>query len=141
MLDPAELSRIVDGAPDAVIVVDERGLIAYWNDGAERIFGHARRDALGQSLDMIIPDRLRERHWSGFNHAVATGESRYGPGDMLSVPARRSDGATISIDFTVSMVEDDGAVKWIGAVLRDVTARRAQDRELRQRLAELEGPK
>lgn len=131
---------VVDAAPDAVIVVDEQGIVTYWNRGAERIFGFAAGEALGSSLDLIIPERLQERHWTAFATAVSTGKSRYGAEDMLAVPARRSDGSTISIEFTVVLVPGDDGIRYVAAVIRDVTERRAQERELRRRLAESEGP-
>jgi PAS domain S-box-containing protein len=82
---------------DAIIAADRRGIIVYWNSGAERIFGFAAAEAIGQSLDLIIPERLRQRHWHGYEHTMTTGESRYGAGDVLAVPALRKDGTTISV--------------------------------------------
>jgi PAS domain S-box-containing protein len=136
--DRTLLGELVDRAPDAVVVVDDRGSICYWNAGAQRIFGFSAADAIGESLDLIIPDRLRERHWSAFNQAVETGRSRYGDSDLLAVPARTSDGGTISIEFTVALLKSGDAVGHIGAVIRDVTARRALELELRSRIRELE---
>lgn len=132
------LAEVVDSVPDAVIVVDRGGAIRYWNGGAERIFGHRGPDVLGKSLDLIIPERLRDRHWSGFEKAVATGTSRYGPDDVLSVPALAADGSTISVEFTVTFVREGGSVASVAAVLRDVTQRRRQEADLRHRVAELE---
>ena len=136
--DRSVLGDALDDVPDAVIVVDPDGIVVYWNAGAERIFGFTPADALGATLDLIVPERLRERHWSGFTNAVATGTSRYGPDELLSVPAQTSDGRTVSIEFTISMVRRDGAVAYVAAILRDVTARRARESELRRRITELE---
>jgi PAS domain S-box-containing protein len=123
---------------DAIVVADCDGVIRFWNPGAERIFGHTRDDAIGCSLDLIIPERLRERHWHGYRHTVATGESRYGEGDVLSVPALRKDGATISVEFTILPLRDEsGAMVGMAAVLRDVTERFDELRKLRRQLAEL----
>src|SRR6266496_534385 len=92
---------VLSTSSDAIVAADAEGIIRFWNPGAERIFGFTGGEALGQSLDIIIPERLRQRHWEGYRQVVATGESRYGHGDTLSVPAIRKDGAGISIEFTI----------------------------------------
>ncbi|WP_159711617.1 PAS domain S-box protein, partial [Geminicoccus flavidas] len=91
---------ILASSADAVVATDAEGFIRAWNPGAERIFGHAAGEALGQSLDLIIPERLRERHWKGFHEVIRTGRSRYGAGDLLAVPGIRKDGQRISLEFT-----------------------------------------
>jgi PAS domain S-box-containing protein len=136
--DRGLLGALVDGSPDAVVIVDAHGRICYWNAGAERVFGFGSGTAVGQTLDLIIPDRLQERHWNAFHQAVSSGTSRYGPGDMLSVPARTEDGKTISIDFTVALLKEGDSISHIGAVIRDVTARRSLELELRGRIRDLE---
>ena len=121
---------------DAIIASDSDGRITFWNPGAERIFGFSAAEALGQSLDLIIPERLRERHWTGYTQVMRTGESRYGHGDLLSVPALRKDGTRLSIEFTIVPMKDEaGAMIGLAAVLRDVTARFEEMRALRQKLA------
>jgi PAS domain S-box-containing protein len=126
---------------DAVIAADSDNIIRFWNPGAERIFGHAAADAIGQSLDLIIPERLRQRHRDGFRHTMATGQSRYGEGEMLSVPGLRRDGATISVEFTiVPLRADDGQMNGIIAIMRDATSRFEELRALRRRLAAAEKP-
>lgn len=137
--DRHRLGDVADAIPDAVIVSDREGTVEYWNAGAERIFGYKAEDAVGSSLDLIVPDRLQERHWKGFREAVDRGTSRYGPDDLLAVPARTADGRRISIEFTVALLYDDDRVTHVAALLRDVTERREQEIELRRRLAELEG--
>jgi len=77
---------VLSTSSDAIIAADKEGIIRFWNPGAERIFGYARNDAIGQSLDIIIPERLRKRHWDGYYHVIRSGESRYGHGDVLAVP-------------------------------------------------------
>jgi PAS domain S-box-containing protein len=130
---------LLETRSDAVVAADSDGIIRFWNPGAERIFGHAAADAIGQSLDLIIPERLRQRHWDGFRHTMATGQSRYGEGEMLSVPALRRDGATISVEFTiVPLRADDGQMNGIIAIMRDATSRFEELRALRRRLAEAE---
>jgi len=121
---------------DAIVAADREGIIRFWNRGAERIFGHAADAATGRSLDLIIPERLRQRHWDGYRHTMATGQSRYGEGDLLSVPALRADGATISVEFTIAPLKNTaGQMIGIVAIMRDVTARFEEMRALRRKLA------
>lgn len=109
--------------PDAIIYADRSGVIRFWNAGAARIFGFSRDEAVGQSLDIIIPERLRRRHWDGYRRMMESGQSRHRPDEVLSVPAHTKSGQTISIQFTVAPVHDrDGALAGIVAMLRDVTA-------------------
>ena len=124
-------------APDAVIYADGGGIIRFWNAGAERIFGFAAAEAFGKSLDIIIPESLRARHWAGFDETMRTGKTRYGAGDVLAVPALRKDGTRISIEFTVLPFHDDtGHMIGIAAILRDVTKRFEEMRSLRRQLTE-----
>ena len=122
---------------EAIIAADREGNICFWNPGAERIFGHAEADAIRRSLDLIIPERLRTRHWDGYRGTIATGKSRYGEGDVLAVPAQHKSGATISIEFTILPLRDSsGAIIAIVAIIRDVTKRFEEIRQLRRRLTE-----
>jgi PAS domain S-box-containing protein len=128
--------RLFAGMSDAVIFADAEGKIRVWNQGATRIFGFAEADALGQSLDIIIPENLRERHWRGYDNTMQTGQSRYGAGDLLLVPAMRKDGKRISVEFTIVPFTDDaGQMIGIAAIMRDVTARFEELRALRKQLA------
>ena len=138
-LDMAKLSQeILTLAPDAILFADRDGVIRLWNKGAERIFGCPAEDALGQSLDLIIPEKLRERHWDGYHKTMATGETRYGT-DMLAVPAMHHDGSRISTEFTIVLLRDDnGLPRGVAAILRDVTAQRQKEKALQERIAELE---
>jgi PAS domain S-box-containing protein len=129
---------IVERTDHAVIVADPDGAIRFWNPAAEAMFGHTRAQAVGQSLDLIIPAQLRARHWDGYRRVMATGETEYG-GRTLAVPAVRADGTRISVEFTVTLLTDaSGAVAGIAAIVRDVTAQWEEQRALRRRLAELE---
>jgi PAS domain S-box-containing protein len=104
------------------------------------MFGFAEAEAVGQSLDLIIPQSLRERHWQGFDATMRTGESRYGAGEILAVPAIRKDGMRISVEFTIVPFRDeDGRMVGIAAVVRDVTTRFEQMRTLQRELAALRG--
>jgi PAS domain S-box-containing protein len=128
---------ILAAAADAVVATDRDGIIQVWNPGAERIFGHRADEARGQSLDLIIPKRLRARHWEGFRRVMATGESHYGAGDILSVPGVRNDGQRISLEFTIVPLKDEqGQMHGLAAVMRDVTARFEEIKGLKQKLAE-----
>jgi PAS domain S-box-containing protein len=131
-------AEIVANTDHAVVVADAEGIIRFWNPAAEAMFGHASADAIGRSLDLIVPDKLRDRHWEGYRRVMATGETEYG-GRTLSVPAIRADGTRISVEFTVTLLRgDDDSVAGIAAIMRDVTARWEEQRALRRRLAELE---
>jgi PAS domain S-box-containing protein len=123
-------------APDAIVYADAAGMIAFWNKGAERIFGFSEAEAIGKSLDIIIPENLRKRHWDGFAQTVRTGKTRYGGGDLLAVPALRKDGARISIEFTILPFFDRaGRILGIAAILRDVSKRFEEIKALRNELA------
>jgi PAS domain S-box-containing protein len=125
---------VLHSMSDAIVASERDGRITFWNPGAERIFGFSRSEAIGQSLDLIIPERLRERHWTGYTEVMRTGESRYGHGDLLSVPALRKDGTRLSIEFTIVPLKDEaGAMTGMAAILRDVTARFDEMRALRLR--------
>ena len=133
-----DFKQLVEGAGDAIMVCDAKGAITLWNRAAERIFGFTEAEALGQSLDMIIPQRQRQRHWDGYHKTMDTGITKYGA-DLLRVPALHKDGHTLSIAFTVSMLfSENREVTGIVAFVRDETARFAEERKLRARLQEAE---
>ena len=136
-LDPAQFAdRLVSGVPDAIVYADAEGVIRRWNRGSTRICGFAEAEALGRSLDIIIPENLRERHWQGYRAMMRTGQTRYGDGQILSVPAMRKDGTRISVEFTiVPFTNDAGQMVGIAAIMRDTTARLEELRALRRQLA------
>jgi PAS domain S-box-containing protein len=130
--------QLIEAIGDAIVVADPDGVIRLWNPAAERLFGFTQAEALSNSLDLIIPERLRDRHWAGYGKTMASGETRYGH-DVLRVPAVHKDGRPLSIAFTVGLLygpqrEAIGIV----AVIRDETTRFAEERNLRKRIAELE---
>jgi PAS domain S-box-containing protein len=136
-MDETLLATAILSGPDAIISASRDGVITFWNAGAERIFGFTEKHALGQSLDLIIPERFRARHWAGWQRVMASGHSRYSAGDLLAVPAVRQGGATVSVEFTIHLLRDANAeLVGIAALLRDVTARYEEMRELRQELRE-----
>ena len=130
--------EIVENSQDAIVLTNADGVIQIWNLGANKMFGYSPEEAVGQTLDIIIPDRFRDSHWDGFNNTMATGHSKYEE-DMLSVPAIKKDGSRISIEFTIVMSKDDqGIPTGISAIIRDVSERRQQDKQIKDRVAELE---
>jgi PAS domain S-box-containing protein len=137
LISPSVLAdAVLNTSSDAIVASDKDGIIQFWNPGAERIFGFQNGDAIGKSLDIIIPERLRARHWRGYHQVMATGESRYGHGDVLAVPGIRKDGTGVSLEFTIVPVRDETA-RMIGmvAIMRDVTTRFEEMRALRQKIA------
>jgi PAS domain S-box-containing protein len=136
---PDEMFRwIVETMPEGVVYSDREGVIRLWNRGAETIFGHGREEALGRTLDLIVPERWRARHWDGYREVMRTGATRYGQ-DLLAVPATRRDGTRISIEFSIVLPADrEGRPLGAVAIVRDVTTRWRQEQALRTRLAALE---
>jgi len=135
-----DFQALVWAMGDAVIGAGTDGAIVLWNPAAERMFGFTAEEALGGSLDLIIPERFRNRHWNGYQQVMRTGRTRYGS-DVLRVPALHKDGRTLSIAFTVALLYTrENEVQTIVAIVRDETSRWQEDRALRQRLAQLEAP-
>jgi PAS domain S-box-containing protein len=130
---------ILSTESDAILIADRDGVIRFWNAGAVSIFGFASAEAIGQSLDLIIPEALRARHWEGYRRVMVDGNTRYGSGDVLAVPAMSKDGRRISVEFTIIILRDDGGgLTGVGAILRDVTARFEEVRTLKRRVSDLE---
>ncbi len=130
--------QIVTEAQDAIIMADREGIIRLWNKGAETMFGFGPAEALGQSLHLIIPDSLRERHERGYHQVMENGQSKYSH-ELLAVPALKKDGSRISVEFSMTLLKDDqGRILGAAAIIRDVSARREKDRALKRRLAALE---
>jgi len=132
------LEQLIDCIGDACIVADEHEKIILWNAAATRIFGYTEEEALGRSLNLIVPERQRQRHNEGYSQSMATGTTRYGT-SLLRVPALHRDGRTLSIAFTVGMLFDENQrANGVVAIIRDETERFAQERDMKKRLAELE---
>jgi len=130
--------KIVENSPMAIMFADREGKIRLWNSGAETVFGYMAKEALGQSLDLIVPERQRQRHWEGWDKVMASGVTKYGR-DPLAVPAMRKDGSRISIEFNVVLVRaDSGELAGVAAMVQDVTARWQKQKEMNTRLAALE---
>lgn len=136
---PVDFEQLVEALGDAIVVADASGAITLWNPAAQRLFGFTQAEALGNSLDLIVPERLRERHWDGFKKTMASGETRYAH-DVLRVPAVHKDGRRLSIAFTVALLDGpQRKVTSIVAVIRDETQAFTEKRTLLKRLADCEG--
>jgi PAS domain S-box-containing protein len=132
------LQQLIDEAPDAMLISDKEGIIRFWNKGAEQMFGHTPAEAVGQSLDLIIPENLRPRHWEGYHRVMATGETKYKTG-LLSSPGIRKDGSRVSLEFSMVLLHDEtGAMQGCASVMRDVTQHWQKEKELKERLADCE---
>lgn len=135
-----DLRQLVECVGDAIIVADAHEKIVLWNPAATRIFGYLEEEALGNSLDLIVPERQRQKHNEGYSHSMKTGTTRYGT-SLLKVPAKHKDGSMLSIAFTVGMLFDaSGKANGVVAIIRDETERFAQERALKKRLSDLENP-
>ena len=137
-MDAMFAEALITNMSDAVVYSDRDGTIRFWNWGAARMFGHTTAEVVGQSLDLIIPEGLRARHWAGYHETMRTGQTRYGEGQTLSVPAIRKDGKRISVSFTiVPFLDDKGAMAGIAAIMRDVSEQFEETRALRKEVAAL----
>jgi PAS domain S-box-containing protein len=140
MKTTVDLLQLLDCVGDAVIVADAHEKIVLWNAAATRIFGYSEEEVLGNNLDLIVPDRQRQKHNEGYSKSMETGTTRYGT-SLLKVPAKHKDGRTLSIAFTVGMLFDEKhRANGVAAVIRDETERFAQERALKKRISDLEGP-
>lgn len=136
--DDTTYRRLIEQVADAVIYADTGGAIRIWNAAAERLFGFSAAEAIGRSLDLIIPERLRAAHWQAFDAALACGATKLG-GKATLTRAQTRDGGTVYVDMSFSLLTDEqGAVLGSMAVARDATARRDELAALRARIAALE---
>ena len=130
----AQLMQLLDEAPDAVLISDLEGIIRFWNRGAELIFGYTAAEALGKSLDLIIPENLRARHWDGYWRVMNSGETKYKTG-LLSAPGLRKDASRVSLEFSMILLHDSsGAISGCGTIMREVTERFQREKELKELL-------
>lgn len=129
--------QIIENSQDAILFADRDGIIDLWNSGAEAIFGYKKEEARGQSLDIIIPEKLRQRHWDGYHEVMKTGETRYGK-ELLKVPALRKNGETISVEFTIVLVRNSrNGIMGTAAIIRDVTESWKREKALKQKIKSL----
>jgi PAS domain S-box-containing protein len=142
MLTPIDLTslyeNIVEESSDAIMFADREGVIRIWNAGSELMLGYSAGEAIGQSLDLIIPENLRGRHWDGYYRVMETGETKYKTG-LLSSPGQHKNGSRISLEFSMTIVRDEkGDILGCSAILRDVSSRWQKEKELKERLKKLE---
>lgn len=129
------LEQVVNNVPDAILISDKEGIIRFWNSGAEQMFGHTAAEAVGRSLDLIIPENLRSRHWEGYWRVMASGDTKYKTG-LLSSPGIRKNGTRVSLEFSMVLLYDEtGAMQGCASVMRDVTERWKKEKELKERLS------
>ena len=137
-MDTTLMDRLHEQAPDGVIFAGTDGVIQEWNAAAEAMFGHTREEAVGQSLDLIIPEEFRKAHWAGYDRALGDGDTKY-KGRALPTRSVRKDGSTFYVELSFAIVHDEaGTVLGALAHARDISERWANDREQRRRLRELE---
>jgi PAS domain S-box-containing protein len=121
------MSGLLGAAGDAIIGADASGRITHWNHGAERTLGHAASAAIGQPLELIMPERMRSAHARGMARHLATGETRV-VGRPVELPALHAEGHEVPVELVLSRVEDQGEIFFVG-VLRDLTDRRRAEQE------------
>lgn len=132
------LLQLLQDSPDAILIADRQGHICYWNTGAERMFGYRAVEAVGQSLDLIIPENLRSRHWDGYFRVMATGQTKY-IADLLTAPGVHKDGSRLSLEFSMVLLRTDGGeIEGCASIMRDVTSRWQREKALKERLAACE---
>ena len=135
---PTLCRKIVEATSDAIIFADREGRIRLWNRGATLVFGYDVAEVIGQSLDIIIPERLRRAHWEGFDRSLETGATKH-TDRVLTTRAVHKDGRAIYVDLAFGLVKDDaGRVVGAFATGRDCTARYLAERAAKAHLADLE---
>ena len=137
-LEPGLAAAVVAQTPDAIVFSDRESVIRLWNRGAEVLFGFAASEAVGASLDIIIPERFRAAHWAGFRRAVAAGQVRHGA-RVRTTRAIHRFGHKLYVELSFALVHDpSGTVVGSVAVGRDCSDRYLGEKAMRERLAELE---
>jgi PAS domain S-box-containing protein len=128
---PALADRILEQTTDALIYADSEGTIRRWNPAAAALFGFGVHEAVGHSIDLIIPEHLRAAHWHGFNKAVAAGTTRLAGRPSLTRAVHKS-GAKLYVEMTFALVkDDDGRVIGSVAIARNATERVERERAAR----------
>ena len=127
----AGFEALVEQLPVSVILADREGLIRAWNRASEALFGFTAQEVVGRSLDVIIPEHLRQAHWDGYNRSLVSGETKYS-GRVMTTRAVHKDGRKLYVDFSFAMLKDaSGAVVGAMATGRDITERYVAERAKR----------
>jgi PAS domain S-box-containing protein len=138
MSEPLLCSDIVEQAWEAVIFADRDGRIGLWNRAAEALFGFSAAEAIGASLDLIVPERFRVAHWNGFRKAIESGRTQHG-GEVRTTRSLHKDGRKLYVELSFGLVKTPaGEVAGSLAIGRCGNERFAKDAELRARIAALE---
>jgi PAS domain S-box-containing protein len=133
----AKYRHIINAAADAIISLDEQGMICEFNDAAEQLFGFTKAEMLGKPLTPVIPPYLRDLHTAGLQHYLTTGQRRLPHWSNVELPGRTRDGREFPLEISFSLLEA-GEQKFLTGVLRDITARKRVEAELRQARAHAE---
>ncbi len=134
-ISPQLSESILQSIHEAIVYADLKGIIQYWNGGSETVFGFSAEEALGQSLDIIIPEKMRKAHWDGYEKAIARGDTVSGKGSRITRALHKT-GQTLYVDMSFAMVRDQsGQLVGSLAVARDATERYLDERKLRQQVA------
>jgi PAS domain S-box-containing protein len=120
-VDQSALYRqLIEKTGDGVVIASTDGTILDWSAGAARIFGWSREQAIGENIDMLIPDNQKDRHWTGYDKVLESGETKFGAGDLLVVSALTADGSRVGIEMGFTPLEQAGSVVAIAAIVRAV---------------------
>ena len=119
------LEQLVQNSGDAVIIASNDGTILEWNAGAARIFGWSRDQAVGENIDMMIPDNQKDQHWEGYDKVLESGETKFGDGNLLNVSGLKSDGSRVGVAMSITPLSEGGSTTAIGVIVRPVRAARA----------------
>jgi PAS domain S-box-containing protein len=129
---------LIEHLAEAVIFADRDGVIRLWNPGAHADFGYSADEVLGRRLDVLIPERLRPRHWAAFDAAIETGEMKHGR-ESMATRSLHKDATDLYLDLSFALVKDaHGHVLGAAAVARDITGRFRAEKESRRRIEDLQ---
>lgn len=124
----SRFEHIASTSPDGIICADDHGRITFWNASAERLFGFAVDEAVGSSIDIIVPERMRGGHGGGLQRVAGGGKPRL-VGTIVELDAARHDGSEFPIELSLSMWRENGNAAF-GAIIRDISERRANEERL-----------
>jgi PAS domain S-box-containing protein len=118
----ALVEQLITKTGDAVIIASNDGTILQWNDAAARIFGWTREQAVGENIDMMIPDNQKDQHWEGYDRVLGSGQTKFSDGNLLNVSAQKADGTRVGVAMSITPLQEDGSTTAIGVIVRTVRA-------------------